>query len=285
MTIKLLILGGGFGLYGYLPAAISNGWEVTTLEKYIEFIRVRPELKKYLSELKFVTESEVKLDSFQGVVIARTPLRQQEFLRTNLFYKGHFFLEKPLGIGVESHVQTLKLLESSWGTFTVAYLFRYQEWYRQVIKANNKNDSVELHWVLARSPEYSWKGDVALGGGLVSYYGVHLLSILADLGYRVDSLKASVSHSSLHLESLDSSKPLRFSLEFSEIPSFKVRLENESWHLNTPFGGNPKPGEVDPRVSTLANYLGEGIAKNSTTQQIDHEYKVLDLCRAFEKIL
>lgn len=282
---KLLILGGGFGVYGYLPAAISKGWEVTTLEEYFEFIRDRPELRKYLSDLKFVREKEVKLDSFQGVVMARTPLRQQEFLRANLSYEGHFFLEKPLGIDVDSHMETLKLLESCRSTFTVAYLFRYQEWYREAIKANNKNKSIDIHWGLARSPKFSWKGDVALGGGLVSYFGIHLLSLLADLGYCADSLKASVNHSSLQLESLATSKPLRFSLEFSEIPSFKVTLENESWHLNTPFGGNPIPGEVDPRVTTLANYLGEGIAKNSSTDQIDHEYKVLNLSRAIEQIL
>jgi len=285
VTNKLLILGGGFGVYGYLPAAISKGWEVTTLEEYFEFIRGRPELRRYLSELKFVREKEVKLDSFQGVVIARTPLRQQEFLRANLSYEGHFFLEKPLGINVNSHIETLNLLETSQGTFTVAYLFRYQEWYREVIKANTRKKSIDLHWKIARSPEFSWKTDTALGGGLVTYFGVHLVSLLADLGYGADSLKVSFDHYSFQLESLDPFKPLRFLLEFSEIPSFKVSIENESWHLNSPFGGTPIPGEIDPRIATLAKYLGEGIARNSFTNQIDHEYRILNLSRAIEQIL
>ena len=39
MTLELGILGGGFGIYGYLPAAVDNGWNVKLLEKYRKTIQ------------------------------------------------------------------------------------------------------------------------------------------------------------------------------------------------------------------------------------------------------
>jgi predicted dehydrogenase len=154
-----------------------------------------------------------------------------------------------------------------------------------VTRANAKNSPIDLRWEISQDTEFSWKKDVAFGGGLFSYYGVHLFSLLADLGLTVDSFQVTGNDSSLHLESLDPSKQHRFVLEFSKTPSFRVTLENQTWNLTTPFGPIPLAGEIDPRISSIKTYLDDGIESDSSADQIDHEYKILRISQAVEEIL
>ena len=53
------ILGGGFGLYGYMPAAIQSNYTTLVLSKYKEIIAVHPILKIYLrTEYRFQEDTK-----------------------------------------------------------------------------------------------------------------------------------------------------------------------------------------------------------------------------------
>ena len=58
MKKKYLILGGGFGLYGYLPALIGLKKNVITNIKYKKIIQKRPDLhemsKKFRTKKNFL---------------------------------------------------------------------------------------------------------------------------------------------------------------------------------------------------------------------------------------
>ena len=59
MNKKVGILGGGFGLYGYLPAFANLRFEIFTLSKYENFINKRPDLAKYIDKINFLNDGHV----------------------------------------------------------------------------------------------------------------------------------------------------------------------------------------------------------------------------------
>ena len=80
MTLEIGILGGGFGIYGYLPAAVGNGWNVKLLERYRKSIQDRVELNYCLESCVFVQDESELLGSVDYLVIARIPKEQYRII-------------------------------------------------------------------------------------------------------------------------------------------------------------------------------------------------------------
>ena len=78
MNKKVGILGGGFGLYGYLPAFANLDFEIFTLEKYERFIRKRADLTKYIKDINFLKEEDL-LSKVDCISISRNPENQYKF--------------------------------------------------------------------------------------------------------------------------------------------------------------------------------------------------------------
>lgn len=289
VTKSLLILGGGFGLYGYMPAAIANGYEVTTLERYKDFLLSREELRNYICKLKFVSETSLDFNSFSAVVIARTPVQQLEILRRNSKFSGHYFLEKPLGADSQNHSLMLKFLRENQLQFSIAYLFRYLEWYRAVVAAMQSDCTVKIVWQVSPNPEESWKAIKSSGGGLLSYYGVHLLSLIVDLQISAETIVFSHQTDSLEISSMDKAKHLQMKIEYSDIPTFQVGVSSPlvdySCDLISPFGPLPTKGVEDPRVAPLAQYLKDSEHQGLIENSIIHESRILNLSETIERIL
>ena len=285
MTKKLLILGSGFGLYGYLPAAILAGWSVSTLARYEQKIIDRVELRAFLPKVNLISEYESRAENFQAVAIARTPTQQIELLKDLSSYNGHFYLEKPLGKDAQCHSETLKLLAASHQSFSVGYLFRFQNWYQELIKTSSVDYNVSIEWEVSRSSVSTWKGFAGLGGGLLSYYGVHLLTLLVDLGFDSSSLSFDISWESLIVQSTIPEKKLILTLKYSDSPHFRVKIAGKVWALASPFGTNPVAGIPDPRVPALTAYLKQASDKFEFEAQISHEHKVMELRELLERLL
>lgn len=287
MRKRLLILGGGFGLYGYMPAALKNEWEVTTLDRYKDFLNERSELKDYIQRLNFVNENDFDLEVYDGVVIARTPSQQSDIVNSNPTYSGHYFLEKPLGINAESHADILRILENNKTSFSVGYLFRYQNWYLQLISAMEFDFHINIEWNIPRNTPASWKESSALGGGLLSYFGIHMLSLIIDLGIDEEFLELNYRFDTLEVKSTKSLRSLNIKLEFSVISNFQVQLKcqgrDRSWDLISPFGSSPRSNLPDPRILALTKYLGSWQDHSITRSPIIHELRVLKLRQLIEK--
>lgn len=289
MKKKLLILGAGFGLYGYLPAAIKNGYSVYTLDRYQSFISSRNELSQYISRVRFVKEEFVDFHWFDGVVIARIPENQLDLVDANLDFKGHIFLEKPLGTNSDTHEYLVDRLSLCNTDFSVAYLFRYLDWYRHVLGIQGEDCSINIDWRIPDGGEESWKRDNRLGGGLASYYGIHLFSMLVDIGGSPHSMEFRKSSSSLIISGVTHSTSFRFSVSYSQIPSFQVKIRNisgvRSWNLLSPFGPLPTAGISDPRLPGLSEYLQNWGVDETFGDRIIHERKVIEFRRIVERLM
>ena len=289
MNNQLLILGGGFGLYGYLPAAMQTKWQVTTLSRYKSFLEGRVELSGLLNRVTFVAENDLDPNNFDAVVIARTPQQQIDFVRSNLSFEGHLFLEKPLGNTATSTSELLDVLQSRKSNFSVAYLFRYQDWYRAIASQKQSECSVTINWRITPSRNQNWKKQIDAGGGILSYYGVHLLSLIVDFEYDLQSLQINYGEDFLGIRSRNSLSQLDIKLTVDSVAGFEIDLKsltgNHHWIGASPFGINPTPEIPDPRIPALIEYLSGWKTHRDLAESIAHERKILRLRQTISEIL
>ena len=258
--MRIGIFGGGFGLYGYLPAAVNLGLEVHTLERYKHTIESRPELRSSLPRIIWHRNESEVLSQVDSVVIARIPALQEEFLAKLTPNIRMLFLEKPLTESVKTHRRTINYLNSSSVTYQVNYLFLYTDWI-EVLKKRSLEESnleISINWSI-RPPAATWKKESSLGGGLFSYYAIHFLSILYSLDIDQESVDFTVTKTGLTIFSSTSKLNLRMSVFYSEISSFKIEYKSAvsayNWSNFSPFGTIPQAGLTDPRVPLISKYL------------------------------
>ena len=289
MNNKLLILGGGFGLYGYLPAAMQTYWQVTTLSRYKRFLEDRIELSGLLNRVNFVEENDIELNIYDAVVIARTPQQQIDFVRSNTSFDGHLFLEKPLGNTVKSTSELLDVLQSRKSNFSLAYLFQYQDWYKAIASEKQSECSVTINWRITPSRNQNWKKQIDAGGGILSYYGVHLLSLIVDCEYDLQSLQINYGDDFLGIRSKNSSSQLDIKLTVDDRAGFEINLKGLTgsyhWSGASPFGINPTPDIPDPRIPALVEYLSGWQTHKDLTEAIAQERKILRLRQTISEIL
>ncbi len=280
MNNQILILGGGFGLYGYLPAALQTNWQVTTLSRYKQFIESRTELSGFMDRINFIAEENIDPNSYGGIVIARTPLQQFEFIQQCPSFTGHFFLEKPLGQTPSSTSELLDTLQSRNSTFSVAYLFQYQEWYKEVVSKKISGSKLLIDWKIPLSTIPSWKDIQESGGGILAYFGVHLLSLAIELKHDVDSLRITYAPDSLVIRSIVSPLGLEINLYRGKGSEFKVSISGDNcnyfWNAESPFGIKPTRGTPDPRIPALIEYLSGWRTQINQSESIARERKILE---------
>ena len=289
MNNRLLILGGGFGLYGYFPAAIQADWQVTTLGRYKGFLEGRVELSGLLNQVTFVAENELDINIYDAVVIARTPQQQIDFITSNSSFEGHLFLEKPLGSTAKSTSELLDVLQTRKSSFSVAYLFQYQDWYKSIASQKHSEGSVTIDWRITLSRDQNWKQQLGAGGGVLSYYGIHLLSLIVDCQYDLQNLDINYGENFLRIRSKNSSSELDIKLAVANVAGFEIGLRgpsgNHHWVGASPFGTNPTPGIPDPRIPALIEYLSDWQTHRDLVKSIAQERKILRLRQTISEIL
>ena len=259
--MKISILGGGFGIYGYLPAACSLGWEVATLSRYKETIQARPELSNFCQSIQFV-ESEVELLGLESaLVFARTPLLQFKFIidnhlsRTNL---SHLFLEKPLTHSMTDSQSALDLLKDSQKSFSIAYLFQYTEWFEDLENTcASQGNKIIINWRIPFTNS-DWKNSQIDGGGLYSFFLVHFVPVLTRLGFPITDLEIRCKDGKYTLRS-EGGNYIEINAQIvSENFCFEILVNKElepAFQAQTPFGLKPGKSTPDPRISPIKRYL------------------------------
>ena len=285
--MQIGILGGGFGLYGYLPAAIQNGYEVSTLTKYKPFLNSRPELTQILKDVNFVTEEDALLNGCRNMIMARDPQSQADFLSQRSGQYQKLFLEKPLGANVRVHEDMLNLLTRTNQLFSIGYLVPFTNWFKNLDLEGNF--STEIHWQCVLN-QASWKANSFVDKGLFTFFGVHLIPIFAE-----------IKPLEIEIEVLDAGKKINFYLMTgSGIYKFFLSAGNESWfrivekvnslnqkviNLQTPFGDRGKSGIADPRISLLSDYLKFSYQNSSKDSATQYERLFISLSKRIESIL
>lgn len=192
MTAKFAIAGSGFGLYGYLPALITSiSNRILLPTAYKEKLLARKELRPYLNNVEWHDDFDTIIKNTTGLVIAKNPETQVEIVTKILLSKNkvNLFLEKPIAPNVESAQQLLSALISSKIKFRIGYTFLATSWYPSLKKSFSTatDKKISIIWKF-RAHHFAhdldnWKRYKDQGGGVIRFYGVHVIALLAALGF------------------------------------------------------------------------------------------------------
>ena len=257
MNKKVGILGGGFGLYGYLPAFANLHYEIYTLSKYETFINKRPDLDKYIENINFLNEEEELINKVDYINIARNPESQYQFLIYNKPYSfKHLYLEKPIAHQTMAYSKCIENFEIEKTSFSVFYSLNYMDWYNNIIEemVQEVDQKFEIVWKIKQKSS-SWKQDVSKGGGMLKFYGIHFIKMFIDANLTLKNVTMSENKLEINLESKNFNL-LNISIESNDKNLFSIH-KNEEIQINSsnPFLKEIIPKLPDPRIEILEKYI------------------------------
>lgn len=275
--MKLGIIGSGFGLYGYAIAGKEIALDIFTLERYRKTINDRVDLNFELKTTRFVENEKELIENSDALVVAVNPQNQVKILTENDLSSKRLFLEKPLAHSVESHWKMINLLRDSNIDFSIGYLFQFTKW-GELLLSDSQTESIQelsFDWSIAK-PDSQWKSDSQLGGGIVKFYGIHILNLLLKMNFDISGLAISVNNGSMYFS--DSSIQVRVDmLDLGKDSYFRVSWKSgdscREFSDVSPFGDKPQFGIVDPRVTCLRSYL---MSKNDRESNLTNEIALVE---------
>jgi predicted dehydrogenase len=269
--VTYTVIGGGFGLYGYLPALIAGGNHVLLPVKYRERILGRTDLRQFDSYIMWVPTMEDGLSGAQSAIIATPPAAQAVLVRriVNEFCNVKaLFLEKPLAESPLSAAQLLNELEDNSISATVGFIFLRCPWVEKIAAATRSSGSINVIWHFQahhfRHGTKTWKRIHEQGGGPLRFYGIHLIALLSSLGY------SDVEESRLTKTNGNDITGWQASFAGKALPTCNVEVETLSnsnefqvlvnsdaiINMSDPFDDIPRQGwQADSRVALLADLL------------------------------
>ena len=276
MNQKVGILGGGFGLYGYLPAFANLDFNIFTLSKYQKFIESREDLKKYYKNINFLTSEDEIYDEVNLLCFVKNPESQYNFLQSkdsNNF--EHLYLEKPLSHNLNEFEKFIKKLKENNQSISVFYSLSYLSWYNKIIEKilSGSNQKILIFWKINENinEKSSWKMDKNKGGGFLNYYAIHFIKMFYKSDLKVEHVQSKEHSFSISLsdENLNS---LKVEISFSEESSFQIYEESKlKIESENPFLKKIIPGKPDPRIGLLQKYID-----SNKEDKINTEEKVLN---------
>jgi len=276
--MKFGVLGGGFGLYGYLPALLELDKQVYTLERYKFLMKNREDLRPYVNDVKFISNESKMFASIDNIIIARNPSYQLDFMDQISKRFNHIFFEKPLAEKVLDHVKFVQNLENLDLPFSIAYLIKYTDWYKEIVNLLPDHEILEITWTI-KTPFNSWKNLSFNDGGLFSFYGIHLSPLVYELvGVQKPILK--YGSSSLILKVLGRFN-LTIFLSYGDENIFTVKSSNTLnktiYSSLSPFGNLGKNGVRDSRIDPLKLYIIDSLDKPNTRLNIQLEKLIINI--------
>ena len=137
--MNTLILGSGFGLYGYLPSVVFYSKKIFLDKKYKNKFQKRNILKKLEKKISWYDTLEKIIKDIDYLIIAKNPLSQFVFLKKILKFKkklNHVFLEKPIHINPKKSLNVIHFLKKKNIKFSVGAIFEYLNWFIYLKKKN-----------------------------------------------------------------------------------------------------------------------------------------------------
>ena len=295
------IVGKGFGLYGYLPAIIMNGSDLILFNEYKSNIQKRGDIKKFINFIQWSKSIKEAISLSDEIILAIPPKEQFKFLLENekLISDKTIFLEKPIACSPEKSAILLKFLEEKKIKFYVNYSFIYLDWFKKLsnkINSLNSNFNIKVNWEFKahfiKTKVMNWKSDSQSGGGIIRFYGIHLIAILTALeyeNYKIIKLKDNTQ--TIIFKIININKPeieILINID-SNIDKFTIDIYEDSPNnkrtfvdIKDPFEkqNNKKLIKLDRRVQNVRDYL---IDKNNSIQNLNFNKKVVKLWCEIEK--
>ena len=296
------IVGKGFGLYGYLPAIILNGFDLVLSNEYKSNIQKREDINKFINFIHWSKSIKEAIYLSDNIILAIPPKEQFKFLLENekLISDKTIFLEKPIACSPKQSAILLKFLEEKKIKFYVNYSFIYLDWYKKLfnkINSLNSNFNIKVNWEFKahyiKTNVMNWKSDSQSGGGIIRFYGIHLIAVLIALeyeNYKIIKLKDNTQ--TIIFKIINVNKPeieILINID-SNIDKFTIEMfENSSKNkyalvaLKNKFEkkNKKKLKKLDRRVQNIRDYL---IDKNNPIQNLNFNKKVVKLWCEIEKV-
>lgn len=277
------VVGAGFGIYGYLPALVERfGDPVLLPTEYQPVVMARPELEPYRGHIRWVADIEAALAQASGAVIAVRPASQPEVVARccDAPHITRIVLEKPVAVNPQRAGAVLDRLARSGKRHRIGYTLLDTEWSRTL---EWPGEGLRIEWsFMAHHFAHevrTWKRSQSTGGGVLLFFGVHLLALLSRHGY-TEALES-------RLHGADPDEPREWHARFAGrgLPECAVHVNSHSdaaafrilagsaplVDLADPFAvrGNAADSPAgDRRIPILAHLLG-------TFEQDDREFVAL----------
>jgi hypothetical protein len=119
----------------------------------------------------------------------------------------YLLLEKPIAHSPEVAERLHGDLIRSGKVFRIGYIFRFTTWGERILRAfgaRGENRPISLRWTFSAHHFLrdlrTWKRFNAAGGGAVRFYGIQIISLLAEIGYRGVTVSRSFGASADEIE-------------------------------------------------------------------------------------
>ena len=262
--MNTLIIGSGFGSYGYLPAVHHLSDRIYLDLRYKNKIENRLELKKYLKKVIWYKEIEIVLKKIDYLIIAQNPKNQDSILRRliSIYKPRHIFLEKPISNNPSNSIKLIKFLEKKRVRFSVGFLFKYLKWFKYLKKKKSAKQNFKIVWnIKINNKNKSWKYLHSAGGGLIRFYSIHFIRIFFDLEFlKINKTIKRRNYIFLNVSDFLNNN-IELEVKYAKYNLFVLKHNNKQcFKSSNPFL-KPIIKKKDPRVSILNTYLND-IVKN-----------------------
>jgi predicted dehydrogenase len=263
------ILGAGFGLYGYLPAVVECGERPVLPEAYRTRLAARLDVRELAGAVEWASDEAAALRGADAVIVARRPVDHQRWVErwADSNDLRRCLIEKPLAVTPVQAERILATLRGAAQVVRIGYTFRYTPWGKSLLAMAHdwpESDCLRIEWRF-RAHHYAtaldtWKRKISEGGGVLRFYAVHLVALLAELGYD------SVLTSSLSAEHPDEAESWRARFQGPGLPACDVEVDSNSALetfrvscgqtavlMTDPFEASSAAGQLDRRVPILTD--------------------------------
>lgn len=283
--MNFVIFGSGFGLYGYLPAIYKISNKIFLNRDYKNVYNKRKELKKYSDKIRWYNNLSNIIDLIDYVVVTKRPQDQLNLIKKiNLKKKKikHFFLEKPIDINPKKSIILINYLKKNKINYSFGFIFKYLNWYKHLTNKKNTKQNFTLIWHLKKKTNNNkWKIQFNSGGGLIRFYGIHLIKILFDLKYLY--IKKNYFNKSFWRANFRDKKNNNFFIELKYTKRNKFILKKNKSIIsssNNPFLKRILKNLEDPRVKWLKKYIHDIL--NNYKKTYKNDIKFIDLWHDIE---
>lgn len=297
---RYAIVGSGFGLYGYIPAIAG------TLESLVvlpESARVkfdaRPELARFEPSIRWALSIDSALQQASVVVIAVPPQEQASVACECLQHAGisAIVLEKPVAATPGHAREVLGSIMGAGRRCRVGYTLLQTDFAKALFASDlsTAEDHLTIEWTFMAhhfaNGVDTWKRRHEQGGGALRFFGIHLVALLALLGYREASHStlagANPGDPSRWLATVTGPGKASASVVLdcrSPLKAFRIARDHNGNQKEVvdradPFWSIPNADETDRRVDYLSRLLG-----TLDDPDLLHHRHLMDTQRLWERI-
>jgi len=285
--MNALIIGSGFGLYGYLPSIFHVSKKIYLNRRYKKIFSTRSELEKYSKKIIWYLDQNKIIDNIDYIVVAKRPQEQSKIIKKILEKKNnlkHIFLEKPIDINPKKSISFLNYLKKKKINYSFGFIFKYLRWYKSMKIKLTKNQNFEIIWQIDKKKKYNnhWKYSLTQGGGLVKFYGIHFIELFFSLNL-VNIKKNIISKNCWKIVVSDNKNNfVNLIIKFAKKNNFFIK-HNKKNIINSmnPFLKKITNKKTDPRSAILKKYINTNLKGFKKVSNINLQF--INFCEKIEK--